>query len=37
MVLTLKVTLKLSLNVVGDSNDENNCLHNLLLTNTQVS
>ena len=30
-------TLKLSSNVVGDSNDENNFPHNLLLTNTQVS
>ena len=30
-------TLKLSSNVVGDSNDENNFLHKLLLTNTQVS
>ena len=29
--------MKLSLNVVGDSNDENNFLHKLLLTNTQVS
>ena len=25
------------MNVVGDSNDENNFLHKLLLTNTQVS
>ena len=32
-----KVTLKLSLNVVGDSNDENNFSHKFLLTNTQVS
>ena len=32
-----KVTLKISSNVVGDSNDENTFLHNLLLTNTQVS
>ena len=32
-----EVTLKLSSNVVGDSNDENNFLHKLLLTNTQVS
>ena len=31
------VTLKLSSNVVGDSNDENNFPHNLLLTNTQDS
>ena len=28
--------MKLSPNVVGDSNDENNFLHKLLLTNTQV-
>ena len=32
-----KITLKLSSNVVGDSNDENRFLHKLLLTNTQVS
>ena len=32
-----EVTLKLSSNAVGDSNDENNFLHKLLLTNTQVS
>ena len=32
-----KVTLKLSSNVVGDSNDENNFPHKLLLTKTQVS
>ena len=32
-----EVTLKISSNVVGDSNDENDFLHNLLLTNTQVS
>ena len=32
-----EVTLKLSSNVVGDSNDENNFLHKLSLTNTQVS
>ena len=32
-----EVTLKLSSNVVGDSNGENNFLHKLLLTNTQVS
>ena len=32
-----EVTLKLPSNVVGDSNDENNFLHKLLLTNTQVS
>ena len=30
-------TLKISLNVVGDSNEENNFPHKLLLTNTQVS
>ena len=28
--------MKLSLNVIGDSNDEKNFLHKLLLTNTQV-
>ena len=32
-----KVTLKISSNVVGDSNDVNNFPHKLLLTNTQVS
>ena len=32
-----EVTLKISSNVVGDSNDENNFPHMLLLTNTQVS
>ena len=32
-----EVILKISSNVVGDSNDENNFLHKLLLTNTQVS
>ena len=31
-----EVTLKLSSNVVGDSNDENNFPHKLLLTNTEV-
>ena len=31
-----EVTLKLSQNVIGNSNDENNFLHKLLLTNTQV-
>ena len=30
-----EVTLKISLNVVGESNDENNFPHKLLLTNTQ--
>ena len=29
--------MKISCNIVGDSNDENNFSHNLLLTNTQVS
>ena len=29
--------MKLSPNVVGDSNDENNFPHKLLLTNTQIS
>ena len=32
-----EVTLKLSSNVVCDSNGENNFSHKLLLTNTQVS
>ena len=32
-----KVTLKLSSDVVGDSNDENNCWNKLRLANTQVS
>ena len=32
-----EVTSKISPNDVGDSNDENNFLHKLLLTNTQVS
>ena len=32
-----EVTLKLSSNVVGDSNDENKFPHQLLLTNTQIS
>ena len=31
------VTLKLSSNVVGDTDDENNFLHDLILTNTQLS
>ena len=30
-----EVTLKISSNIFGDSNDENNFLHKLLLTNTQ--
>ena len=32
-----EVTLETSSNAVGDSNDGNNFLHKLLLTNTQVS
>ena len=32
-----EVTLKLSLNIAGDFNDENNFPHKLLLTNTLVS
>ena len=32
-----EVSLKISSNVVGDCNDENNFPHKLLLTNTQVS
>ena len=32
-----EVILKISSNVIGHSNDENNFLHDLLLTNTQVS
>ena len=32
-----EVTLKLSSNIVGEPNDENNFLHKLLLTNTRVS
>ena len=32
-----EVTLKISSNIVGDSNSENNFPHKLLLTNTQVS
>ena len=32
-----EMTLKVSSNAVGDSNDENNFPHKLLLTNTQVS
>ena len=31
-----EVTIELSSNVIDDSNDENNFLHKLLLTNTQV-
>ena len=33
----IEVTLKISSKVFGDSNGENNFLHKLLLTNTQVS
>ena len=32
-----KITFKLSSNVIGNSNDESNFAHNLLLTNKQVS
>ena len=32
-----KVILNLSSNVIGDSNDENNIAHKLLLSNTRVS
>ena len=32
-----EVTLKISSNVVGDSNDENDFPHELFLTNTQVA
>ena len=32
-----QVTLKISSNVVGNSNDQNNFRHRLLLTNIQVS
>ena len=32
-----EVTLKISLNVAGESNGENNFLHNLFLTNRQFS
>ena len=32
----IEVTLKISSNIFRDSNDENNFLHKLLLTNTQV-
>ena len=32
-----ELTLNLSPNIIGDSNDENNFPHKLLLTNTQVS
>lgn len=32
----LKITLKISQNITGDANDENNFPQNLLLTNKQV-
>ena len=32
-----EVTLKLSSNIVNDSNDEKTCSHKFLLNNTQVS
>ena len=32
-----EVTLKILSNVIGDSNDENNFRHKLLISNTQVS
>ena len=32
-----EVTFKILSNVAGDSNDENNFMHKLLLTNAQVS
>ena len=32
-----EVTLKIYSNIVGESNDENNFPHKLLLSNTQVS
>ena len=32
----IRVTLKLSSNIIGDYNDENNFPHKLLLTDTQV-
>ena len=33
----IEVTLNLLSNIIADSDDENNFLHKLLLTNTQVS
>ena len=33
----IEITFKISSNVVGDSNHQNNFRHKLLLTNTQVS
>ena len=35
--INTKVTLKISSNAIGDSNDENDFSHKLLLTNTQAS
>ena len=35
--MVLKVALKISSNAVGDSNDENNFPHKLILINTEVS
>ena len=32
-----EVTVNLSSNIIGDSNDDNNFPHKLFLTNTQVS
>ena len=32
-----KITLKISSNIIGDSDDKNNFKHKLLLTNTQFS
>ena len=32
-----EVSLNLSSNLIGNSNDETNCQHKLLLTNTQIS
>ena len=32
-----EVTVNLSSNIIGDSNDDNNLPHKLFLTNTQVS
>ena len=35
--INTEVTLKISSNAIGDSNDENDFSHKLLLTNTQAS
>ena len=37
MINRTGVTINLSSNIIGDSNDENNFPRKLLLTNTQVS